>query len=134
MKLFGALLLVLGAGCGQIEAFSIFVDDKAFSILGRTLIAEPGEVSLKEIHLDTGSLRGREVVVEGALLEVGEFATFAVIGDDIARMLVNFTGVLSAKGLIGLPQKRVHLRVLGTVTGGQRGLPVVVARAFTVIE
>ena len=134
MRRLWLLIAFFGMGCGGIGNLGVMIDDCGFSYLGYTAFSDPDEVTLKEIHLDTGGMKGREVVVEGTLLDVGDFSTFAILGDESARMLVILTKVLLTKDLAGYKGKPVSLRVLGTVSGGQMGLPFVDARAVRVLS
>jgi hypothetical protein len=125
--------LFLVSGCKRFQVTTAVIDEYGFAKLGYTPFSHPEEITLKEIHLDTGGLKGREVVIEGRLLELGNFSTFAILGDESARMLVILTKVLSAKELISQQGKAVTLRILGTVSGGQMGLPFIDARAVNVV-
>jgi hypothetical protein len=118
-------LFLFLSGCQQVATFSQACDRFSFTTLGMTFFSSPVQVSLKRLHLDFGSLFGRLVVVEGDLLEVGEFSTFAVLHDEDHRLLVVLTGCHQK-----LSQGPMRLRVMGLLQNGDKGYPYVQARAF----
>jgi len=123
------LLLLFGlGGCFDSESSISAIDRKLFAKIGGTLFGSPSQVTLKEVHLDSGRLAGRDVIVEGAILEFGKHETFLVLGDDSARLLVVLTDVPKrAKELVQLKSERI--RILGVVEHGKKGLPLVTARS-----
>ena len=122
------LFMVLLSSCdgggliGNIDHFS-------FCKWGTTIFTDPQQVSLKEIHLDTGNLLGRTIVIEGKLQDIGKHLTHIVVDDNTARMLVVLTHMRSAEEKIGnTPPKMV--KILGVVERGKKGLPYVSAIAI----
>jgi hypothetical protein len=122
-----AMCLILG-GCWRGAEFSIVVDEWLFRETGGTLFSSPEKLTLKEIHLDNGTLVGRQVVVEGVVQEVSPVGTFLVISDQSARLLVVLTDV--GHVLVDLPKKLDSLHVFGTVESGKKGLPFLKAVAL----
>ena len=120
-------------GCAQDESIKGFVDRQVFGKFGITLFASPTVISMKEVHLDSGSLAGRQVVVEGAIVEVGANGTFIVVADDSARMMVVMTQ-MPTPVWFSERQNKKQIRVLGTFESGRRGLPLIYARAVKWIK
>src|SRR5690606_8986555 len=106
-----AAVVCLLSGCSEYRGR---LDRWAFESLGGTLFSSPKQVTMKEIHLDHGKLRGREVIVEGAVVTFGERGTHVVVADDTARLLVVTTNLANRpERLKEVNPKR--FRVLGTV-------------------
>jgi hypothetical protein len=106
-----------------------FVDRQFFGKFGITLFASPTVISMKEVHLDSGSLPGRQVIVEGTIVDVGPHGTFIVVADDSARMMVVLTQMPTPFWFTEGHLKK-NIRVLGTFDSGRRGLPLIYARAI----
>lgn len=115
-------------GCWNGSGFSVVVDEWLFRETGGTLFSNPERLTLKEIHLDNGTLVGRQVVVEGVVQEVSPVGTFLVIADQSARLLVVLTDVDNAVG--SLPKKQDLLHIFGTIESGKKGLPFLKAVAL----
>jgi hypothetical protein len=124
--------LLLG-GCVKQEVVVAAVDRLLFQKVGVTVFGNPGLLTMKEIHLDGVGLRGKEVVIEGKVVEVSEHFTYMVITDDQARMLVVLTGIASAGPTLRQSTPR-SVRVLGVIESGQKGLPYVMARSLNVVQ
>jgi len=124
-------LMALGAltGCANDESIKGFVDRQVFGKFGITLFASPTVISMKEIHLDGGSLSGRQAIVEGTIVEVGPHGTFIVVADESARMMVVLTQMPTPVWFNEGHLKK-QVRVLGTFESGRRGLPLLYARAI----
>lgn len=121
--------MLLGlVGCFRVDQLPAAVDGWAFFKMGGTFFVNPDALTLKEIHLDTGSLTGREVIVEGQVADVSSHGTYLVLKDETARMLVVLTEMEDAGPLLKSLQPKA-LRVMGTVETGKKGLPFVRARA-----
>ena len=118
-------------GCNfQVESIPKTIDLNSFSWIGSTLFADPPTVSMKEVHLESTLLLGREVIVEGKVIELGDFGTYLVLADEGARMLVVITEI----GELELRPEDIgqaNIRVLGSVNNGKKGLPYIQARAYT---
>jgi hypothetical protein len=114
-------------GCWNGGGFSLIVDEWLFRETGGTLFSNPERLTLKEIHLDNGTLVGRQVVVEGVVQEVNPVGTFLVISDQSARLLVVLTDLENAIGR--LPKKQELLHVFGSIESGKKGLPFLKAVA-----
>jgi len=128
------LLTVLGlTGCVRPVDLPSWLDRLAFQRLGGTLFSSPDTLTMKEIHLDNGSLAGREIIVEGQVAEMSEYFTFIVLADDTARMLVVLTDLDQAANALHAEAPSV-VRVLGVVESGKKGLPLIRARSFSVVH
>lgn len=108
------------------------VDKFMFQWFGGTVIGSPQQLSMKAVHLDQGALVGRELIIEGRVLEYGKNETFMVMADESARMLVVLTNLSPSEQPFRELIPR-NVRVLGTVERGKRGLPFVLARSFSPI-
>ena len=124
--------LVLLGGCLRVDEVPETVDRLLFKHLGGSLFGDPNHLSMKAIHLDNGALIGKEVVLEGAVLEVSEYFTYLVMSDETARMLVVLADLEGAGPMLQDRQPRI-LRVLGVVEGGKKGLPYVTARSLNIL-
>lgn len=124
--------LLLG-GCVKQEIVVAAIDRLLFQRVGITVFGNPALLTMKEIHLDGVGLRGKEVVIEGKVVEVSEHFTYMVITDDQARMLVVLTGIASAAPTLRQSTPR-SVRVLGVIESGQKGLPYVMARSLNVVQ
>ena len=124
---FGVIALL--TGCANDESIKGFFDRQIFGKFGITVFASPTVISMKEVHLDSGALAGRQVVVEGTIVELGEHGTFMVVADDSARMMVVLTQMPTPVWFSEVHLKK-QIRVLGTFESGRRGLPLIYARAI----
>ena len=129
--LFLAVLSIASISCEQPRGLAGEIDNAYFRLTGKTLVEEPVQLSTKELHLDTGTLIGRKVILAGDVIFVGEFATYAVVSDDSGRMLVKLTGIKNAESTMA-KLKSKKLRVLGTLERGKKGLPYLVAEAIAI--
>ena len=127
------VLLLPLAGCWGQGSVTTYLDKKSFEFTGATLFSEPGQITMKEIHFDSGNLLGREVIIEGNVVTTGKFFTHLVMVDDSGRMLVVLTKIENAEELLsqGKPEK---LKVLGTIERGKKGLPYVLAKSLRSIK
>ena len=117
-------------GCRDAGGWRVSVDRALFAWLGRPVLSTPIEATLKEVHLDDGHLGGRDLLVEGKVLEVSEHGTFLVLSDDEARLLVVLTELEDAAGLLNR-EHPAAIRVMGSVETGTKGLPYLKARALS---
>lgn len=132
--LLGLVFLVpVTTGCWRQESVPHLIDHKSFELVGGTLFTNPDLLTMKEIHLDNGTLTGREIIVEGKVAEVSPHGTYLVLVDDTARMLVVLTDMESGGPLVQL-EKPKTLRVLGTVESGKKGLPQIRAHALNLLK
>lgn len=125
-------VLTLSACWGR-DDLATHADKMAFELAGTTIFHQPTMTSMKEIHLDNGVLTGREIVVEGQLLELSANSTFAVLTDDDARLLVVLTDLEDAGPALRRDNAKI-LRVMGTVETGKKGLPYLKARAINIMR
>ena len=109
-----ASLLAFATGCWRKESAPHLVDHLSFHFIGGTLFTNPDLLTMKEIHLDNGTLTGREIIVEGKVAEVSPHGTYLVLVDDTARMMVVLTDMESGAPFLKA-EKPKTLRVLGTV-------------------
>jgi|GEM_PF-2521101 len=116
-------------GCANDESFKGFVDRQFFGKFGVTLFASPTVISMKEVHLDSGMLSGRQVIVEGTIVEVGAHGTFVVVADESARMMVVLTQMPTPVWFNENHLKK-QVRILGTFEAGRRGIPLIYGRAI----
>lgn len=130
-----ALVLALFSlsGCYNPAQLPGLVDRWSFLRMGGTLFGHPEALTLKEIHLDTGTLTGREVIVEGEVTAVSEHGTYLVLKDDMARMLVVLTDMEAAAPLLTEAKPKI-LKVMGTVETGVKGLPYIRARSLNLTD
>ena len=130
---FSTILLLFG-GCNvNVDGVPHKIDLKSFSWMGTTFFSDPPQVSMKEVHLESTLLLGRDVIVQGKVVELGDFSTYIVVADNSARMLVVLTelGEMQLKaGDVG----RTEVKVLGSVNNGKKGLPYIQARAYTKVN
>ena len=109
------------------------IDRLSFSWWGTTLISSPNEVTLKEIHLDNGKLLGRTIVIEGTIVSTGKHYSHIVLADDTARILTVLTSLTNAEEIM-TSNTHEHMRVLGTVERGKKGLPFLLAKSLQPIS
>jgi uncharacterized protein YdeI (BOF family) len=138
MKLLSKLLILMllsvtfTACTGDLD-FSEYISRKNFSLTGGSFLSDAEQITVKEVILDNGTLLGREVIIEGKILEKGEFDTFVIIDDRSGRLLVVLTDMVGAGPRLKNTEES-HLRVFGTVERGKFGLPFVKAKAFIGLE
>jgi hypothetical protein len=128
-----ALSVLALTGCYKTNQIPGMIDRWSFLRVGGTLFSSPESLTLKEIHLDTGTLTGRAVIIEGEVAETSQNGTFLVLKDDLARMLVVLTDMESARPLLDATKPKT-LRILGTVETGKKGLPYVKAQSVNIPE
>ena len=126
-------LAFASTACNGTETITTLVDRLMFQHAGGTLFTNPGTITMKEIHLEGVALKGKEVVIEGKVVEVSSHYTYIVIADDQARMLVVLTGIESAGPLLKAAVPH-NVKVLGVIESGQKGLPYVMARSLNVVH
>jgi hypothetical protein len=116
--------------CKQVETAQEGFDRWSFSWTGGTLFSEPQQVTIKQLHFDTGELFGKDVILEGDVRERGEAGTHLVLTDSEGQMLVVLTQIDDSHRVVD--QRDVQsLRVLGRLERGKKGLPYVLAKAIT---
>lgn len=126
--------------CEKVDEIKRSIDYQSFEKLGGTFFSQPGQVTTKELHFDSGRLLGREVVLEGEVVSYGRYDTHLVLGDDSGRMLVVLTDIDDAEGILeGATgdvgnSKDTRLRILGSVVRGKKGLPYLLARSVVVVD
>lgn len=125
--MFGLLIAI--TGCSSHESMAEMIDRLSFSWWGTTLISSPNEVTLKEIHLDNGKLLGRTIVIQGTIVSTGKHYSHIVLTDDTARILTVLTSLTNAEEIM-TSNSHEHMRVLGTVERGKKGLPFLLAKSL----
>jgi len=97
--------------------------------LDRLFFTRAKLATIKEIHLDNGTLMQTPVLVEGTVLEIGNHQTYFILGDETAKLIVLLTDLDTGWEIVqGMNTKTV--KVLGSVEMRRRGIPVVKARAI----
>lgn len=139
MKNRGCLLLSLLAlgvqqvSCTPLERAEEGLDRWSFGLTGGTVFSEPYQVTTKQLHFDTGTLFGKDVVLEGNIEKKGEAGTHLVLSDAEGRILVVMTQLESS--FIDLEGSAARsLRVLGRLERGKKGLPYLLAKAVKVSQ
>lgn len=131
---FIACLTLLVVGCFRAEELPGRIDRWSFHRFGGTLVGSPDLLTLKEIHLDTGTLTGKEVIVQGEVGEVGKHGTYLVLKDSSARLLVVLTDLDATSALLVPGGSTTTLRILGVIESGKKGMPFLRARSFSFTE
>lgn len=128
-----AFLLVFVSGCDGTFNLANKIDRSMFSCCGTTIFSSPEKITMKEVHLDSGGMVGKEIIVEGSVVNVDKHFSHLVMSDESARMLVVLTQLHSVDQYLnkGTPQV---LRVLGSVERGKKGLPFVQAHSIKPVE
>lgn len=116
-------------GCSSNESVAEMIDRLSFSWWGTTLITSPNEVTLKEIHLDNGKLLGRTIIIQGSIVSTGKHYSHIVLADKTARILTVLTSLTNAEDIM-TRNPYDHMRVLGTVERGKKGLPFLLAKSL----
>src|SRR5438128_2601885 len=88
-------IVILGT-CTSCTQLTNSIDECNFSWFGGTVFSNPNQMLMKDIHLDTGHLANQEVVVEGTVVNVGNYTTYLVLTDESARMLIVLTNLVDA--------------------------------------
>ena len=126
-------LFIVLIGCESQFSFTEKIDHYFFKLSGGTIFSDPGQLTTKELHFDTGSLLGQEIIVEGDVVKTGKYHTHLVITDGSGRMLVVLTQIGETEKIFqdDFPKK---LKVLGTLERGKKGLPYILAKSINTIE
>lgn len=123
------LLLALSSiSCQKIQDLKDDIDIRSFSWTGGTVFGEPFQVTTKQLHFDTGDLFGKDVILEGDILERGESSTHLVMADPDGRILVVLTSVDESYQILGEPSVN-RVKILGRLERGKKGLPYLLAKA-----
>ncbi|MDQ3233424.1 MAG: hypothetical protein M3Q07_16520 [Pseudobdellovibrionaceae bacterium] len=126
-----SILLALAlthVSCQKIQGIKDDIDETSFSWTGGTVFGEPFQVTTKQLHFDTGDLFGKDVILEGDILERGESSTHLVMSDQDGRILVVLTAVDESYQI--LAQESVNcVKILGRLERGKKGLPYLLAKA-----
>lgn len=119
-------------GCFKLDDAQGYVDRAMFRRVGGTMFSTPDLISMKEIHLETAATKGKELILEGEVTDVGQHGTYMVLKDENARMLVVLTDVVDATDII---KRNGHqtMKVWGTLETGKKGLPYLMAKSLTVV-
>lgn len=136
MLILGLCSATLLTSCDKSTSWSESIDSFLFELFGGTVFDRPNKISLKEIHLDDGRLQGKKIVVEGSVATVGDHHSYVIITDESARMLVLLNRILDADEILKEPKadSPKHLRVLGTVYKGKKGLPYISAISLNISD
>lgn len=128
--LFAALAM---SACQSAQNLSDGVDTWSFAKTGGTVFTSPFQVTTKQLHFDTGELLGKDIVLEGDVDYFGASFTHLVVGDKEGKMLVVTTDLTDTyKDFSGV--KAAHVRILGRLERGKKGLPYLLARAVDTVS
>jgi hypothetical protein len=126
---FGFILFAsFSVSCKKVQSMKEDIDEMSFSWTGGTIFGEPFQVTTKQMHFDTGDLFGKDLIVEGEILERGESSTHLVMADEDGRILVVLTSVDEAYRFLDKSSVN-HVKVLGRLERGKKGLPYLLAKA-----
>ena len=112
--------LYLLSGCSDVDNF-------VFKNYGKLMFGSSDVVSIKEVHIDSGSFEGKGLILEGRVSSVGPHGTYAVLTDTTSRILINQTSIARAGDKILTSDLGRRIRVYGDVVIKTRGLPTVKA-------
>lgn len=128
----GAVAAASLTACVKLEDAQGFVDRAMFRQIGGTMFSTPDLISMKEIHLETVATKGKELILEGQVADVGQHGTYMVLRDENARMLVVLTDIVDAADIV---KRDAHqtMKVWGTLETGKKGLPYLMAKSLTVV-
>jgi len=126
------LSLILGS-CEKTRELKQDFDYLSFRMVGATVFNKPNTVTTKELHFDTGRMIGRDVILEGKIVDLGKYDTYLVLSDGVGRMLVVLTHIEEAGDILNRSKNR-QLKVLGSVERGKKGLPYVLARSIKLVK
>lgn len=124
------IILLNLLGCNN---FKQSIDTFSFKNFGGPLFSTPTKVTMKELHLDNGTLLGKEIIAEGAVVNIGKYSTYLIIADESGRMLVVLTDLPYAKEVINKNTPQM-IRILGIAERGKRGLPYIMAKAIKQVD
>ena len=110
-------------GCSPLEK----VDGFIFTKFGWSFWQRPEAASIKRIHMESGQLLGKEIIVKGKVIEFGEHDTYLVLDDGAGRLLVTLSNIQKSQ-LVSAKKLDVSLEVWGRVEAGKKGLPVLEAK------
>lgn len=130
-----SLLFFVVSGCKN-DSNSIFssLNSLIFKAFGYSIGNNASRLSIKELRL-SGNIIESEVEIEGQLEELSSNSTYFVISDQTARLLVVTTELLPAvRSDVFQSGKGSHVKVIGKVEIGKKGLPFLNASALTISE
>jgi len=122
------LFASFSSSCKKVQTLKEDFDEVSFTWTGGTIFGEPFQVTTKQMHFDTGDLFGKDVIVEGEILERGESSTHLIMADEDGRILVVLTSVDEAYRFLGKSSVN-HVKILGRLERGKKGLPYLLAKA-----
>ena len=115
--------------CSNVNDIPQLLDYISFEYVGGTVFSDPEEVTLKEIHLDKGSLLGQEVILRGEIINIGSYHTHMVLADSTARILVVLTEIDFIDKINEFASNGKNVKILGTIDYGKKGLPYILAKS-----
>ena len=131
-SIFLAMICLGISGCNS-SNWSTTMDESYFEWFGATLFSKPTVTTTKKIRFDSSLMLGKQVVIEGPIVEISDHFTYMVIADKTARMLINLTEIPEAKHFFDSRKPRI-LKVLGTVESGKKGLPFIMAQSMSIVR
>lgn len=130
MRFFSIIVLFLTLSVlSSCSAVGRGIDSYMFEKFGGTLFEDASKVTLKKVHLDNGSLIGKNIIITGKVEEIGEFGTYVVVSSDAVKVLVVLTHVSFVEKWLD-KYKPKYLNVLGQLDVIKKGYPVIVAQAL----
>lgn len=124
-------LALLLASCNKEDSWLMqSIDAYTFNKIGGVIFEEVEQVSLKEIHLDSGLLINRTIIVEGKIVKIGEYGTYIIMSDDSYRILVMNAKIDIANNFKENKHIKNNVRVLGKIKTNRQGQPFVSALAI----
>jgi hypothetical protein len=123
-----SIFLILSVSCQKIQDLKNDIDETSFAWTGGTVFGEPFQVTTKQLHFDTGDLFGKDVILEGDIMDRGESSTHLVMADQDGRILVVLTGVDDSYRILA-EESVNHVKILGRLERGKKGLPYLLAKA-----
>lgn len=133
MPAFSLFLALNLMSCDKISQLRQDFDYLSFRVVGGTVFNKPNTVTTKELHFDIGRLIGREVILEGKIVDLGKYDTYLVLSDGVGRMLVVLTHIEEAGDILNRSKNR-QLKVLGSVERGKKGLPYILAKSVKLVK
>lgn len=120
------------SSCGKMSRWEDSFDSFSFTMSGGTLFSDPFKVTTKQLHFDTGELFGKDIILEGDVQYIGDASTHLLLSDPDGRMLIVTTAMTDSYKQFEAEDIR-HIKVLGTLERGKKGLPYLMAKAIRAI-
>ncbi len=132
-KLVLFLIFFFQTGCQDLSVVSQMVDKTLFQSFGAVFFQKVESYSMDEIHIDSVTMFGKSVFLEGNVLEVGDHMTYFVLTEGASKMLVVAVNISVSKDDIEQIQGK-RVKVWGEIGNGKKGSPIVMAKALKIME